>query len=464
LSYSDEKEFIMDKAPPSGGGKPRRKSKEKPTGNIQLEPLESSNMVSVEGNISNSTVIAGNENTVNIHTSNERERKIASDILKINELLDKGQTRLAREKLAEIESLRVDFPGLESVAKRLPTVARRQGYTRLMYAVAAAIFLFLIGAYLVDRNRQVQCETGERYYLTGVLAITEQKVEGGIRLWVGAANEGLTVKDKNKKVENIHRKENLKSNSITVIAYDEKRNGMWIGTGGGGLAFIDSSLNVQRTFTPQDKIPGCKITDVVLTREGIYVTAIAGMGMGFSADGVKWETIPIPQDYQEKKQFDIFDAASDSDGSVWVGTYQDVYQRVGDNWKHYQPPEIQGKSATVQAIAVDDDSVKWVGTINGLFLLDTRSGTRWSRLFTVTDGLASNNVTSLAIVDKNNAFVGTTNGVSFCERDGGGLEIKCHTKEADRNLGRINTITVSLDGIHTYLGGITNDPTSRPIK
>jgi photosystem II stability/assembly factor-like uncharacterized protein len=461
LSYSDEKEFIMDKAPSSGGGKPRRKSKEKPTGNIQPEPLESSNIVSVEGNISNSTVIAGNENTVNIHTSNERERKIASDILKINELLDKGQIRLAREKLSEVESLRVDFPGLESAAQKLQTVARRQGYSRLMYVVIAAVFLFLVSAYWINKNRQAQCETGERYYLRGVLAITEQQAEGGTRLWVGAANEGLTVKDENG-IERTFGRENLKSDSITAIAYDEKRNGMWVGTGGGGLAFIDSSLNVQRTFTPQDKIPGCKITDVVITREGIYVTAIAGEGMGFSTDGDQWELLPIPQDYQSKKQFDIFDVDADSDGSVWVGTYQDVYQRVGNNWKHYQSET--GKPVTIQAIAVDDDSVKWVGTINGLLLLDTRSGARWSRPFTVADGLASNNVTSLAIVDKNNAFVGTTNGVSFCERDGGELEIKCHTKEADRNLGRINTITIFLDGIHAYLGNTTNDPIPIQVK
>lgn len=447
----------MDKTPLSGGGPPCRKSIE----NGGVEPQESSNTISIEGNVSSSTIISGNENIVTINVLNEQERKIAGELLKINELLGKGQVSQAREKLEKIEALQVDFPGLELAAKRLQAVIIRQGYIRLMYAMFAAVILFLFSAYLVAKNKQALCETGEGYYLDGVLAVAEQEAEsGGIKLWVGVSNEGLTIKNENRETEKAYGKEELNSNSITAIVHDDARNGTWVGTGGGGLVFIDSALNVRRQFTLKDGIPGCKITDVVLNQDGIYVTAIAGMGISFSTDGDNWATIPIPQDYRQKKQFDIFDAASDSDGSIWIGTYQDVYQLVGGNWKHYQPPN-QDRPVTVQAIAVDDDSIKWVGTTNGLFLLDTRTGTDWSELFAAQDGLPSDRITDIAILDKNTVLVGTTNGVGSCRKNGGGLEIKCTIDKRFKGLGKINTITISLDGTRVYLGGEENNPIIR---
>jgi photosystem II stability/assembly factor-like uncharacterized protein len=447
----------MDKAPKSQGGKPRQKAKGKSPEGVQSEAQES---ISIGESVVNSAIVVGNENKIEINTFNERERKIARDILKINELLDKGQTRLAREKLAEIESLQTDFPGLESAEKRLQVVMKRQRRKGLLYAAAIAAFVFLLSAYLVNSKKRMLCETNERYYRTGVLAIAEQQVGDEVKLWIGDSNNGLTMKNEDGKIENTYGVDGLKSNSITTLEYDEKRNGMWVGTGGGGLAFIDSSQNIKHQFTLEDQIPGCKITDIVITRAGIYVTAIAGEGMGFSQDGEKWETIPIPEDYKEKEQFDIFGAVADLNGSVWVGTYQDVYQRVGENWKRYQP--TPNHPLTVHAIAVDDDSIKWVGTINGLFLLDTESGTRWSRSFTIQDGLASNNITSLAIVDKNNALVGTGNGLSLCKKAGGELELVCQTIGA--NTGTINTITISLNGKIAHLGSEANDPISITFK
>jgi hypothetical protein len=450
----------MDKEPKSQGGKPRQKAKGRSPEGTQSESQESNTKISIGESVVNSAIVVGNENKIEINTFNERERKIARDILKINELLDKGQTRLAREKLAEIESLKTDYPGLESAEKRLQVVIKRQRHKGLLYATAIATLIFLLSAYLINNRKQMLCETNERYYRTGVLAIAEQQIGDEVKLWIGDSNNGLTIKNEDGKIETTYGMGDLKSNSITTLEYDDKKDGMWVGTGGGGLTFIDSSRNIKHQFTLEDQIPGCKITDVVITREGIYVTTIAGEGMGFSQYGETWETIPIPEDYKEKEQFDIFGAVADLNGSIWVGTYQDLYQRAGENWKRYQP--APNHPTTVHAIAVDSDSIKWVGTINGLFLLDTESGTHWSRSFTTQDGLASNNITSLAIIDKNTALVGTGNGLSLCKKEGGELELVCQA--IDANSGTINTITISLNGKIAHLGSEANDPISITFK
>jgi ligand-binding sensor domain-containing protein len=456
LSYIDKEEFIMKTTPREKKSPQKRTKKEA----LKSSPREfkEENKLSVGGDVTQSAVVIGDRNTVQVNTFNEQERKIARDISEANELLDRGQVKQARIILTEIKALKMDFPGVDSAEKKLQTAVRKQRYLGYFYASIFATAIFLFGVNLINKNKQALCETNEKYFLTGILAIAQQQSGNETQLWLGDSNNGLTIKDGKGNVEKAFGKEDLKSSSITALEYDDKRNGMWVGTGGGGLVFIDSSKNIQRRFTMKDGIPGCKITDIVVTQKGIYVTAIAGAGMGFSEDGVKWESYEIPQDYKEKDKFDLYNAVADQDGTVWVGAYQDLYQWDGANWKHYQPES--NMPVTVRAIAIDGDSFKWVGTTNGLFLLNSRSGTRWSKSFTTHDGLASNNITSIAVMDEKSAVIGTDNGVSFCQRTGGDLEINCHTDNTDTDLGLINTITVSLDRKTAYLGGTKNDPTT----
>lgn len=412
--------------------------------------------VTIKGDVSESTVITGDNNKVEIHTVNKQERKIASDLSKVNELLDAGQLKAAEEIISQVETLSTDFPGLEAAQKKRAAVRKKQRRQRYMYASVLAVAILILGGNLINREKERECDTGEKYFKTGVLAIAPQQSEDGLYLWVGYANNGLTIRDRDGASIKSFGQDELQISSITSLVYDEQRKGMWMGSGGGGLVFMDLTQNVKKRFTLKDKIPGCKITDVIVTQKGIYVTAIAGKGLGFSRDGNTWVTYEIPKTYKEKDQFDIYSAAADPDGTIWVGTYQDVYQWDGANWKHY--PVKENSPVTVQAIAVGRNSVKWVGTIEGLFLLDTRTGTQWSRQFTVQDGLASNDITSIEMIDDNNAWIGTNSGISRCERKGGELELICETKSENTKLGMINTITFSTELDTAYVGNTTNDP------
>ncbi|MCW0484872.1 hypothetical protein [Gaoshiqia sediminis] len=125
---------------------------------------------------------------------------------------------------------------------------------------------------------------------------------------------------------------------------------------------------------------------------------------------------------------DIYAAAVDRDGAVWLGTSAGVavYSQPGEIWEqstYYasQPGLDLGdglyhpllSTQTVTAIAVDGANRKWVGTKNsGLYLVSEDGQQEISHFNTGNSPLLADEITSLAINDQTGeVFIGTVEGL-----------------------------------------------------
>ncbi len=123
----------------------------------------------------------------------------------------------------------------------------------------------------------------------------------------------------------------------------------------------------------------------------------------------------------------VFAIAEDLNGEIWVGTEQGIgvfYSPEnifvpGENFDAQQILVQQGsytqyllENETVTAIAVDGGNNKWIGTDRGGLYQFTPDGTKQINHFTEDDSpLFSNRITSIAIAQTGEVFVGTDKGV-----------------------------------------------------
>ncbi len=124
----------------------------------------------------------------------------------------------------------------------------------------------------------------------------------------------------------------------------------------------------------------------------------------------------LPPDREIRIPFEYFlgdHIITDLHGSskeLIIGTDKGLYRRVADTWEKYTS-DRGPDNAEIVCIAGDDRDNFVVGTPDGAFL--NRYG-KWTPLSTA-NGLPSNNITSLFMVDLNEIWIGTDMGVARSE-------------------------------------------------
>jgi ligand-binding sensor domain-containing protein len=121
--------------------------------------------------------------------------------------------------------------------------------------------------------------------------------------------------------------------------------------------------------------------------------------------------------------------AFDKDGVLWVGTPRGVSSFDGATWTTYTNDTSGLASNYVISLAVDENNVKWFGTISSG--ISTFDGESWKTL-TVDDGIAGNRVSAITFDAKGSVWLGTHSGLSifdgsswrtFTESDGLGSNV-----------------------------------------
>jgi ligand-binding sensor domain-containing protein len=136
-----------------------------------------------------------------------------------------------------------------------------------------------------------------------------------------------------------------------------------------------------------------------------------------SYDGARW-TVHTP-DNTQPQVLDMTAYAADRSGREWFGTGKfGLWRRDASGWKNYSGADgLPG--GCVQAVAVDRDNRVWVGTDQGLTVVD---GDRLTRCAGGPDSL----VTSIAVDSQNLKWVGTMKSGLWCFD---GAAWKNYTKE-----------------------------------
>lgn len=123
-------------------------------------------------------------------------------------------------------------------------------------------------------------------------------------------------------------------------------------------------------------------------------------------DGVNWsvyttENSPLLDD-------DIRAVCVENDTIVWIGTVQGgLYSFDGLNWENYNPTNSGLPDYLVRGIAIDTQNNIWCATSEGIAMFDHVNWYTWDVL---SHNLLTNNITSIAIGQQNEKFIGTING------------------------------------------------------
>ena len=162
----------------------------------------------------------------------------------------------------------------------------------------------------------------------------------------------------------------LPNHWINAIAIDDLGE-KWIGTGTpqwneGGLAVFDNNNWTVYNTSNSGLLHNC-ITSVAIDMNGTK-----WIGTGFSV-GVMW-------------------------GGAGLATFN------GSNWVNYNTSNSQLPSDIVNAIAIDGNDTKWIGTTNGLAIYD---GSNWVVYNTSNSSLPGNYITEISIDGNDTKWIGT---------------------------------------------------------
>lgn len=250
---------------------------------------------------------------------------------------------------------------------------------------------------------------GERFR-----TLAEGPVQDGVRclfedrngnLWVGS-NRGL-LRFRDDAFTVFGKDEGLPSDEPNVIRED--RGGkVWVG-------FLDAGLRTLAPGNPFHALPvGPDKGRVYSIREGPTADLLISTREGLRiSDHGRVRTF-IPPDPQGRKR--VFDAMEDSSGRIWLALPNGLGQLEGNKFHIVipaaNPSMLEGAFVT---LARGNDDSLWAGTIQGGLWRVTPSG---SRLYTIADGLGSNQIRSLHPDPDGTLWVGTFGGGLSAVRDG----------------------------------------------
>ena len=235
----------------------------------------------------------------------------------------------------------------------------------------------------------------------------------GRGLWAGTDGAGLFYRERGRTRHFTRENSRLGNNSVMAITGD-RHGSVWIGTYAGGLYSMDARGNI-RAFSDAAGVGTERIRSLAYDpkRDLVYVgTYGAGLVVIDAA------THRLTGRFANDDNLWISALHVSADGTLWVGTYNGP--------KRYDPESRQltsfdfptgGEPLRIYAISSEPDGTLWLGSGEGVFRIDPTSGE--FRQFSEKDGLANNVVRSILRANDGAIWVSTASGISRIAPDGG---------------------------------------------
>ena len=266
-------------------------------------------------------------------------------------------------------------------------------------------------------------------------------------LWVGTDGGGVFQTDRygtgyNLSAENSR----LTNNSIMSLVLD-KRGTLWIATYLGGIFTYTPQRGV-RQFKGQTDLGADKVYSLAYSPDDDIMYA-GTHGKGFSMIDAAQEKVLRTWDDDDYKWISYL--TIDSSGLLWIGTYNGpmAYDRRVDKLTAYEL--VKDKSVRVNSIFESRDGNIWLGTGEGLILMDRAS--KQKHTFTEEDGLASNSVSGILEDNDGYLWISTLNGLSRLHCESGTFKNFYQHDGLQENEFNVRAALVSDSG-RMYFGGI----------
>ncbi|HTE25862.1 hybrid sensor histidine kinase/response regulator [Flavitalea sp.] len=259
----------------------------------------------------------------------------------------------------------------------------------------------------------------------------------------------------------------LFANQISAL-YEDKTGRLWVGSDGGTLHQYDRGLDLFIPYKAVVNSTDSVIRDVNSILEDKNGNLWVGTFTGLYKINTKAGTIKHFSQSTENNSISgeiINSMLEDLQGRFWVGTELglNLMDKATNRFRRVIPPFSNEQPADlyINTILQDESGTIWIGTqTKGLMALDSLC--RFSSMnseFASALLLPDNNVLSLAKAGKNQIWIGTENGLSLLNTISGSI----HTYRPDEqrpgslNNSSINSLLTDPSGIlwvGTYAGGI----------
>lgn len=258
--------------------------------------------------------------------------------------------------------------------------------------------------------------------------ITSLLLDHNNNLWIGTYNGGLDKLDFSKNkfyvYKNIPNSESSLSHNVVLSLYQDKSKILWVGTYGGGINKIDIKKKKFNSYTTNNGLSYKEIAGLYIDNDSLFYIGYWGVGM----DVLNLKT-GNKFNYSAQNKISQFRLKNDyvhvikkmSDGYIWLGTREGIQlldPKSGfliDISKVYKEITIDNR---VTAIVEDYNHTVWIGTEKGLITYNLDTKQEKSFFHNSRDSLTiSDNFVYSVIVDYNNKiWIGTKNGLNVYDQ------------------------------------------------
>jgi signal transduction histidine kinase/ligand-binding sensor domain-containing protein len=189
---------------------------------------------------------------------------------------------------------------------------------------------------------------------------------------------------------------------------EDREGGLWVGTGGAGLALVRESC--VQNVAPPDAWQGRAILSVFADREGALWIGTEGAGAYRFQDG-SWTNYSVKEGLANPY---VWSLAEDNAGNLCAGTWNGgLFVLRGD---HFEPaPDLQRVALPITALLAARQGGLWIGTGMGLLRYDAAGKISW---FGKQEIFANNYVRCITEERDGTIWFDMAGKGLFCLRDG----------------------------------------------
>jgi Signal transduction histidine kinase len=250
--------------------------------------------------------------------------------------------------------------------------------------------------------------------------------DGENKLWVGYYNDGgIDIIDRstgNKRYISPQKNNGNGLGEGTVhCIYKDRKSNIWVGTYFGGLQMYDRStgkfISFRHNPTDEQSIAGNDVRSITEDKQGNFWIAIHGGGVDkFIPSSKKFEHYKVNYSNLSNTIASdwVLSIYCDSEDNIWVGSIDGISvidKRTTTIRKYRNQPNDNTSLSNnfVYSICQDSKGNMWFGTAFGLNLLNKRNGIFTT--FTTRDGLTNNKVTGIIEDQFKNLWISTFKGL-----------------------------------------------------
>jgi ligand-binding sensor domain-containing protein len=197
--------------------------------------------------------------------------------------------------------------------------------------------------------------------------------DSNYNLWIGTSNGLCQFNYKSDEFRNYKSGDNF--DQVFNIAYDNKNKRIWIVSSSGKLKYLDLISGIVEYFN-EDRLTNNVVSRVLIIDKDLFIGTIKNGLYKLDLDSFGIEEFCNTQTGRFQIQSDWITALHFYNDQLTIGTENGLieYSFIEDKTRYYHPQNSILTGAAIYSIAHDSHGDKYIGTIDGMAILNNRTG------------------------------------------------------------------------------------------